>query len=301
MATINKALTSYARGLSAEYAKRNSLADWLAPVVETGASYGNYIEWSDKNSMQAINAARAIGGKRRRLTVEGTNAVFNCQPRGLEVPLDAAEGDLVADMELLRQAKLSSLIGTAIRSRENDVLTAIKAGLSATGSIGVWSSASNDPIAEIDGVIETIGNAIGAMPNRIVFGLSAWRVFRNHAKVTARFSGVSAGISAEQAGGLFMNPGMELRIGTLSKDTAKFGAAKSAANIVGGEVFIFFGEEIPTKDDMSFAKTFRVRADAVTAVREYQDDEANSTILAVDWSEQVKVTNAAAGGRITLS
>ena len=56
-----------------------------------------------------------------------------------------------------------------------------------------------------------------------------------------------------------MNPSIEIRGGVLSKDTAKFGAAKNATNIIGAEVFLFIGQDNPSEYDPTFMKTFVTR------------------------------------------
>ncbi|MCW5559873.1 MAG: hypothetical protein KIT22_18805, partial [Verrucomicrobiae bacterium] len=224
-------------------------------------------------------------------------------PQALEVAVDDHERELAGDADReLEEAKVDTLITSATISFEDKALTKIKAALTAAGGVGVWSNATNDPVAEIDAQIESIATAIGMLPNRIVFGLGAWRVFRNHALVKGRQPGAEIiGLSTQQAAGMFLNPNMEIRVGVLSKDTTKFGAAKAAQNIVGGEVFIFYGSASPTLYDASFAKTFRTRNGGVDTVRRYRSDRNRSDILAVDWSEDIQVVSAACGRRITLS
>jgi hypothetical protein len=98
-----------------------------------------------------------------------------------------------------------------------------------------------------------------------------------------------------------INPGIDIRVGVLSADSVKFGAGKTAVNIVGGEVFLFFASDAPTQYDPSFAKTFAVDASMVGAVKEYRDENAVSDVLAMDWTEDIQVVATDAGRRITLS
>jgi hypothetical protein len=300
-ATTNRTLTNYAQGFAQDAA--SALAEFIAPTVPTGIAHGQFKKFSDKNDFQIYDTSRALGGARKRIEFGASDPYFNCAPQGLEAAIDDHERKLAGENVLnLQQAKLRTLISSATASHEKKVFDLVKAGKAATGGIGVWSNAANDPVSEIDSQIEAIANAIGRMPNRIVFGLGAWRVFRNHAKVLARQPGAELiGVTNEGAAKMTINPGIEIRVGVLGSDAAKFGAAKSASNIVGAEVFIFFASDAPTQYDPSFAKTFAVDASMVGAVREYRDETSVSDILAMDWTEDIQVVAADAGRRITLS
>lgn len=300
-ATTNRTLTNYAQGFAQDAA--SALAEFIAPTVPTGIAHAQFKKFSDKNDYQIYDTSRALGGGRKRIEFAATDPFFNCLPQGLEAAIDDHERRLAGDNVLnLQQAKLRTLISAATASHEKKVFDLVKAGKAATGGVGVWSNASNDPVSEIDAQIQSIADEIGRMPNRIVFGLSAWNIFRNHAKVIARQPGAEViGLTSSQGAKMMLNPGIEIRIGVLSGDAAKFGAAKNATNIVGGEVFIFFASDAPTQYDPSFAKTFAVDASMVGAVREYRDENAVSDIYALDWTEDVQVVAAGAGRRITLS
>jgi hypothetical protein len=300
--TVIQTLTNYARGFAQD--KASALAEFIAPTVPVGSASGRFKSFNDKNAFQILDTARALGGPAKRLEFDASDPTFNCTPQALEVVVDDHERELAGDGDQLglEQAKVETLVTSATLSHEDKVFAAIKAAVSAVGGVGVWSSASNDPIAEIDAQIEAIALETGMMPNRIVFGLGAWRVFRNHAKVLARQPGASLiGVTAAQAAAVLLNPAMEVRVGVLSKDATKFGATKSASNIVGGEVFVFLGAQSPTLYDPSFAKTFRTRNGGVDAVRMYREDRNRGDVLAVDWSEDIQVVSTSAVRRITLS
>lgn len=303
-AVVNNTLTAYARGLSVEHAKRNDIAELFAPIVTCGSAAGTYNTFSDKNSMQSLDSRRPNGAAARRLRIEGTQVPFLLEPNAFAATISAYERQLAGGdtnpegLQMLRQSRINSLVGTQIRSRADTVMTAIKAAVSATGSIGVWSSATNNPIDDIDSQIEAISNAISMEPNFIVFGTSAWRVFKNHPKVLAANDGRAVGLA--NAGSLFMAENIQVRTAALSKDVNKFGAAKSAVNLVGAEVWIFYKEELPTLDDMSFAKTLRVRGDAVDSVQTYIE-HGDVEVLSLNWTEKVIVPSTPSARRITLS
>lgn len=301
-ATRNTHLSNYAVGISQDL--RSALADFIAPRVPSGTSSGQYKFYGEKNAFQVYDTLRAIGGQNRRIEFEATDPFFNCRPRGLEIAIDDEErkrsGE--ANVQQLQEAKVKTLVSTSVLSHEYDVVTAALAGLSATAGVGVWSDDANDPVSELDALIESIAVSGGMMPNRIVFGLGAWRVFRNHPKVIARQPGAQLiGINTDQAAQMTINPGIDVRVGMLSRDTKKFGAAKNAVNIVGAEVLIFYGQDNPTQFDPSFMKTFMPTISGVDEVLEYRDEKANSDVFKSNWSDDIKVISTALARRITLS
>lgn len=303
-AAINTTLTHYAQGLVKDISS-NTLSSFIAPWVVTGVAQGMYKKYDDKQQFQVVETQRAMGDSRREIGFETTDPTFLCLPQGLQIGLDDYEleqaGLNPASAFPIKQAKINQLINVALRSREKKVWDAVKAAVAATASVGVWSNAANDPIAEIDSQIQAIANETGLMPNRIAFSLDAWATIRKHAKVTARKSGVNSnGLTFGEFASMLLNPSIEIRVGIIPYDTAARGKTKVNANIIGSEVFVFYGQDSADTMDPSFAKTFSPTGNGVSAVKEFRRDDI-ITKLAVDWTETVIITSPICGARITLS
>jgi hypothetical protein len=300
-AAFNPTLTNYAQGLAQDLA--SATANFLAPIVEVPAGLGRYKQFDEKNAFQIYNTERALGGPATRIQFAASDPTFDCRPQALEAGIDDAEYDAAgADNAVrLEESRVRTLLTSATLAHEDKVYQVAKT-VSAVGGKGNWSNASVDPVAEIDEQIEALATTCGVLPNRIVFGLGAWRVARNHAKVINRMpSNAAVGVLVQQFAAMLMNPNMEIRIGVLSKDTTRFGAAKSATNLIGAEVFVFLGQDTPSEFDPSFMKTFMTRSGGVDAVRTYRDESTRSTVHAVDWSEDVKITGSMAVKRLTIT
>lgn len=301
-AAVNATLTNFAQGFAQD--RRSAVAEFIAPTVRVSATMGQFKAYSDKNAFQIVNTQRGLGGGATRLAFEATDPAFDCKPQALEVAIDDAEREAAGDGDQLglEQGKIETLVSSAMLAHEDQVMTVIKAGATAVSGKGVWSNPNVDPVKELDEQIEALATVMGMMPNRIIFGIGAWRVFRNHPDVIKRFPGAaSVGVSMDQGLGLLLNPAMAGMIGVLSKDTAKFGNAKSATNLVGAEVFVYFASASPTLYDASFAKTFMGGAGGITAVRQYRDESCRSDIFAIDWSRDIQVTATAACARLSIS
>jgi hypothetical protein len=296
-------LTNYARGLANDI--ESALASYLAPEVIVSAAVGQYKAFSDKNAFQTPNTARAIGGPARRLHFEATDPTYNCRPHALELPIDDHERDEAGEGDPLRleEAKTQTLISSAVASHEIAVFSAAAAAVAPTPG-GAWSGSANeaDPIAEIDALIEEIATNTGRMPNRLILGLPAWSILRHNPQVIARFPGAAqVGVTLKQFASLLLNPEIEPKVGTIAYDQNNWGQGANIANVIGSELYVYYGSSRPTLYDASFMKTFRTRRGGVDTVRLYREENARSDILAVDWTQDVQVTAAPAGRRLTIT
>lgn len=301
-ATYKETLKQYAYGVAQDV--KSASADFIAPRVPVGVGTGMFKKFDDKNAFQRYDTARAVGGPATRIEFASTDGNFNCEANALEVPIDDQEREKAGDAQsALEEAKTRTLVINASLAREKRVFDLVKANVAAAASKGVWSSdATANPIDEIDEQIEAIATLTGLMPNRMVIGLGAWRVLKNHANVIARLNGSSdKSVSLDAFAGMLLNPQIEIRVGIMSIDANKMGKAASKSNVVGSEIFLFHGSDNPTQYDPGFAKTFSVGANSVEAVRLYREERNRSDILAVDWSEDVQVVSAICAKRITVS
>ena len=300
--SANPTLTNYAVGLAQDL--ESALAEFLAPTVEVPSTIGQYKKFDDKNAFQVYETSRAIGGRATRIEFESTDPSYNCKPQALEVPVDDSERDAADADDPIRldESKIKTLITSTTISHEVKVINLTVNALTAEAGLGEWSNAAIDPVAQIDSVILAISIETGMLPNRMALGIGAWNVIKNHPLVKARIQGVQTGsVTLEQFAGMLLNPMIKIRVGVLSRDTTKFGKAKSAVNIMGAQLLIFIASENPTQYDPSFAKTFMGRRGGVTSVRTYREEGARSDIHAVDWSEDIQITGTACGKRINLS
>lgn len=300
--TFVETLKNYAFGVAQDV--KTTLADFIAPRVPVGVATGKFKKFSTKNAFQLYDTQRAVGGMAKRIEFAADDGNFNCVPNALEVPIDDQERAQAGSADAaLEEAKTRTLVINAALAREKKIFDLVKSGVSAVASKGVWSSdATADPIDEIDEQIAAIATATGMLPNRMVIGLGAWRILKNHASVLKRQQGVTdKGLSLSGFAAMLLNPAMDVRVGVLGYDANKMGKSESKANVVGSEIFLFHGSDNPTQYDPGFAKTFSIGSNSVEDVRMYRDERSRSDILAVDWSEDVQVVSTLCAKRITVS
>jgi len=303
-ATVISTLTQYARGIFPDLLlNQDPIVARLAPFTPVGAATGKYKEFSDKNAFQAVNTGRAIGGTARRLEFLATDKDYNCTPQALEIGIDDHERNAAGDAEnLIEEAKIKTLLAGAAISHVNDVVTAVNAGLAAAATPAWSNPAVGTPITDLDAQIAAIADDIGMFPTDIIFGLSAWRYFRSHNQVIGRFPNASiVGVTTEQASGILLNPSIRIGVTTAVKDSNKPGGTKATANILAGNIYLFYSSPNPTQYDASFAKTFVVGGGGVDSVRRYRDERARSDILAIDWARDIRVASTISARRLTVT
>lgn len=290
-------LNQFAKGLFQETS--SPLADFLAPVVQTGAASFSVIDYAKRSGFQVPSAKRAIGGDSTAVMTDGERVNISLSPYALHDVIDNHELALATDGDgsrILREARVRNLVSQAGNSRLNETLTVMRAGVSATAE--VWGS-GDDPVADIDLYMETIANATGMLPNRVVFNLGAWSIFKNHAKTIARFPGsqkINPMIS--DVGSLFLNPNTQCLVSTSIKDTS-LNAASTKTKALATEVWVYFAEENSNQFDGSAFKTFRVSLNPFGGVRISQKDFGEKVIT--EWTEAAYVNNAAAAARLTVT
>jgi len=306
-AAINQTLTNYASGVLNDL--QSATADFLAPPVTVPATIGQYKAYDNKNAFQVHETARGVGGPARRIFMDVSEPTFNCMPQALEITIDDSERDAAGTINPLdlEQAKVKTLVQSSVVSHERHVITTaatITADTTTVGGgvMGKWGLAAVDPVVQLDYIIEGIAKATGNLPNAILMGMTAWRRFRNNAKVIEKQPGAALiGLNSGQASAMLINPGAEIRISTMAYDTTKEGKTRNQAFVNGDDVYVFIRSASPTIYDPSAMKTFVGGRGGVTAVREYRDESSRSDIYAVDWSRDVKITSTICIERITTA
>lgn len=293
-------LNQFAKGLFQQTA--SPLADFLAPVVPTGAASFSVIDYAKRSSFQVPSAKRAIGGDSTAVVTDGERVNISLQPYALHDIIDNHELALATTGEgsrILREARIANLVSQAGNSRLSETLSVLRTGVSATAE--VWGS-SDDPVADIDTYMKNVADAIGVIPNRVVFSLAAWSIFKNHSKVISRYPNAkTVNPMITDIGMLFLNPNTECMVSTTVFDS-KLNATTSKSNALtatNAEVWIYFAEPNANQFDASAFKTFRVQANPFGGVRIVQKDFGEKPI--VEWTEAAYVNNAAAAARLTIT
>lgn len=297
-ATYNEYLTTLAQAFTAS--DGDGIGAFLFPAVQVNSTVGSYKKRDINSGFRRYDTRLARGRAPRQIHVHAEDAFFNCKPNGLDVSnwkfdLDQAGGD---DW---REDNLRELMSATLVNRELEAVDIFRKAVAATSGAGEnWSTGQSDPIDELDQGIIMIHSAIGRMPKRGVIGLTAWRILKNHPKVRDRIAGLKTSASLEAIKEMLMVPDIDLRIGAMPYQPEKLGKAANKQEIVGSEIFLFYGEDAPTRNDASACKDFTLDAGG-PEVHTVESDLSMETIDRLLWSSDRQVTCPAAAFRITVS
>ena len=247
-----------------------------------------------------------MGGRATELRFDATDASFNCEPHALDYPIDnleRMEADALEDS--LREGAVAVAEVAALAHEKKVIDMAIAAAGAGTGK--TWDS-SADPVGDIDDQILTVLKAAkygSLMGIGVLFGATAWKIFKNAANVRARFiigskSAKSLAVPNEDIASQLFLAQPEVKTSFMVYDSAAEGLAASIGFVLDTSVLIFARKANPTRRDPSFMKTFRLM-NKFMVHGSYVREDGRAEVAKFDWSEDVRVTNSAAVVRLNIS
>lgn len=278
----------------------NPVAEFIAPTVNVATSVGKYKIYTEKHRFKIPNTKRDPGGRAVSLSFEASDGQYNCQAHAIDYPVDVLESDETADLENLLQEGSQAIAEVAALEHEQSVITAAVSAAGA-GIDKTWNSAA-DPVDDIDTQIIAVLKAAkygSLMKVGVLFGVTAWKVFKNSAGVRGKIvvgagaKSPSLAIPTEEITGSLLLGNPDVRTSYMVADTAAEGLTENMAFLLDSKVLIFARSPAPTRRDPSFMKTFR-RMGRWMVPGSYVRDDGRSEVAKFDWSEDVKVTNSAA-------
>ncbi|HSA19785.1 MAG TPA: hypothetical protein P5327_15570, partial [Kiritimatiellia bacterium] len=260
------------------------------------------------NRFRIPDTLRALGGRATELKFEVSDDTYNCEPHALDYPVDNLE-QLEADgiMNMLREGAVA-IAQVAALSHEKRVIDAALEAVGA-GTSKTWD-ASSDPVSDVDtSILQVIkACAFGSVMNvGVLFGATAWKIFKNAAAVRNRFvvgsggkAGVGLAVPSEQSANQLFIGTPEVRTSYMVYDTQPEGKAADYSFLLDSTVLVFTRMAQPSRLDPSFMKTFRLMNNYMVP-SSYVRDDGRVEVAKFDWSEDVKVTNTAAAARLNIS
>lgn len=303
-------MREYAQGAAQEAIQ--PVAEFLAPTVEVATSIGRFKQYSERDRFRLPETRRALGGRATELRFEATDATFNCQANALDYPVDNLEQIEAAGMESVIQEGSRAVAEVAGLVHEKRVIDLGVATLGPGTNLQVSGANGVDPVDPIDEAILTVLKAAkygSLMGVGVLFGATAFKRFKNSSHVRGRFvtSGTAAGklsvaalasVTPELAASLFLGS-PETRVSYMVYDASAAGKAEDIQFLLDAAVIVFARKAQPTRRDPSFMKTFRLAGQWMVPGSYLRDDQ-RVEVAKYDWSEDVQLSNTAAGVRLNL-
>lgn len=303
----NPMLTNYATGIAEEqFESVARLADVLAPRVPVPGSVFRHYQWDKKVQLQLPpDTRRPLGGAAHRVAFGADQVERSLDTHGLDIVIDDKERRTAANADplTLEKMKIQTLVMSALRAHVSRVITTVDTGITAATG-GVWTTMTNDPVAEINTACDEIQVLCGSLPNFCVMGLTAWRRFiantitKNTIKGTANRQVITP---SDTVGG-FINPNLQIVIAETLYDGAALGLSASLSRMIGSVAYLFYASTAPNVSDGSYAKTFfNMETGLVQVGQMYRDAERRSDVYPSDWDALTVVTNSTAAKKFTVT
>ena len=285
------------------------VADFLAPTVEVATSTGRYKVYSEKHRFHIPDTLRSLGGRAAELRFDVRDATFNCEPHALDFPVDNLEQLESSGLEHMLREGAVAVAEVGALAHEKAVIDAALAIVGA-GTGKTWNDAA-DPISDVDDAILSVIKAAkygSLMGVGILFGATAWKIFKNQSKVRGRFvvgngggkASLGLAVPTEQSASQMFVGSPDVRTSYMIYDTAAEGVAANINFLLDTAVLVFARKDAPTRRDPSFMKTFRLMNQFMVP-GSYMRDDGRVEVAKFDWSEDVKVTNSAACVRMNIA
>ena len=302
-------LKEYAQGAAQDAIM--PVADFLAPTVEVATSVGRFKRYDEKHRFRIPNTLRTLGGRATELRFEATDATYNCEPHALDYPVDNLEQLEAEGLEDMLREGVTAVAEVAALSHEATVIDKALAAVGA-GTSKVWN-ASADPVMDIDDAILSVIRAArygSLMGVGVLFGATAWSIFKNQASVRGRFvvgngSGKGSGklglaVPTEESTSQMFVGTPDVKTSYMIYDTAPEGKEADIRFMLDNTILVFARKETPSRRDPSFMKTFRLM-NKFMVPGSYVRDDGRVEVAKFDWSEDVQVTNSDACIRLNVS
>ena len=238
-------LREYAQG--AAQSAIMPVADFLAPTVEVATSVGRFKCYTEKHRFHIPDTLRTLGGRASELRFEATDATFNCEPHALDYPVDNLEQLEAEGLENMLREGATAVAEVAALSHEKAVIDAALAAVGA-GTGKTWNDAA-DPISDVDDAILSVIKAAkygSLMGVGLLFGATAWKIFKNQAKVRGRFvvgngrgkSDLGLAVPTEQSASQMFIGSPDVRTSYMIYDSAPEGKAAGFEFLLDNTVLI---------------------------------------------------------------
>lgn len=164
----------------------------------------------------------------------------------------------------------------------------------ATAAFIQWDLASSDPIQNIEDWRDEVLVSTGFLPNKITFGVDAWRSFKNHATVLDRIKHTQRGIVTEELAAALLGLD-EVMVAREMETTSVEGAAtRTSAFICDTEsVLLAYVTESPSiwipSAGYNFAWKGLARNNEGIAVKTYRVEERSSDFIEQHTARDPKV------------
>lgn len=255
---IDKVLSNMAIG----YKPEGFIASDVMPIVPVDKQSDIYAVFSRADRLRRQKTNRSPGTEARRIDESVGSGTFYCANYALKKPVtleDKSNADPLYLQNLI-EGRTELVLDGLLLDWEVRVATQVT-NTANVGSSSAVSSAWNgagDPLGDVNTGVDNVQDSTGMMPNRVTFGLSAWRSFRRDSNVRNLIFGNNNGGGYPSTAQVADLLGVEkVLVGGAFQNTGEEGQAEALSQIWDDNVLIAYVADRPNIERPSFAYAFR--------------------------------------------
>ena len=282
------------------YADNVTIAGAIAPIVTVDKQGDLYSIFSRADAFRTEEDARSPGTEANKITRTISSDNYYAQNYALKYPItleDRENADPVFRQNLWNDAAMY-VTDKLMLSWEVRVAAMVNATTNVGSSAGVaseWDVAdSSDPIGDLHTAMDNVQDLTGQRPNKLVFGLDAWRSIRRNDQILNRLFGTNNGggyPSVAQVANLVEVD--EIHIGRAYRNTANEAQAEVLAKVWGDNVLACYTPSAPSRDRPSFMYSYRWATGGLPnmqAERHAYDTKTKTEEVEVGYYQDEKIT-----------
>ena len=291
------------------YRPDGSIAGDIMPIVNVDKQSDLYVVFSRAARLRRVPTARSPGKQANLIDEPVGSASYRCLNYALKAAVtleDRSNADPVF-LDQIIDGRTRLVLDLLNIDWELRVANLVNSG-SNVGSFSSVASAWTDgvnatPVGDINTVIDNAYDRTGKRPTDLVFGLTAWRLFRRSTEARNLIFGTNngGGFVSRQAtadlfevdrihvGEAFRNTGQEL------PDAGGVNAGETIAKIWDNNVLVSYRPTAPSREEPSFAYSFRwVRPGLpnMTVERHPFDSRTKSEEVEVGYYQDERITGS---------
>jgi len=246
------------------YADNNLIAGTIAPVVIVDKQSDAYSVFSRADAFRIEEDKRSPGAEANKITRTISSDTYFAHNYALKYPItleDRENADPVYRQNLWGDAA-EYVTDKLMMNWERRVSTLVNATANVGSSAGVASewdaAASSDPIGDLNTAIDNVQDLTAQRPNRLVFGLDAWRSLRRNDQILDRIHGsTNARPFANRAQVANLLEIENIHVGDGYQNNTNEAQAESLTKIWGDNVLVCYTPDSPSRNRPSFMYSYR--------------------------------------------
>ncbi len=177
-------------GLVVNYRTQGLLGEVIFPVIEVDKQH-NFIPTIPLGEfLKAESAIRAPGTEARKVRYNVGTIPYFCKNYALKFPFTVEDRENADAVWNLRENGAIMITDLLNIGKEIRVTNAVNSGSNVNTAYlpkSAWNAATNanNPLTDLETVVNRVEDTTGFRPNLIVFGQTAWRTFKTHSAVRA--------------------------------------------------------------------------------------------------------------------